>query len=92
MYTEIIQIRMVALILFGTFIIRLFPMLIILLGAENTMGGTPEAIKNVVGQAYAIRAFSYYYLAQLFQQTYVGHEQKPGIPLYNEPTVAGLDW
>lgn len=60
-----------------------------IIGAENTMGGAPEAIKNVVGQAYAIRAFSYYYLAQLFQQTYVGHEQKPGIPLYNEPTVAG---
>ncbi|MBP6065921.1 MAG: RagB/SusD family nutrient uptake outer membrane protein [Bacteroides sp.] len=60
-----------------------------IIGAENTMGGAPDAVKNVVGQAYAIRAFSYYYLAQLFQQTYVGNEQKPGIPLYNEPTVAG---
>ena len=54
--------------------------------AENTMEGDPSDVKYVVGQAYAIRAFSYFMLAQWYARTYVGHENEPCVPLYTEPT------
>src|SRR5690606_8693057 len=44
---------------------------------------------NIKGQALAIRANSYYYLVNFFQQTYKGNENKPGVPLYTEPTSEG---
>ena len=34
-----------------------------------------------LGQAYAFRAFNYFYLAQLYQQTYVGNEEEPCVPI-----------
>lgn len=34
-----------------------------------------------LGQAYAVRAFNYFYLAQLYQQTYVGNEEQPCVPI-----------
>ena len=43
----------------------------------------------IVGQAYAVRAYSYFMLAQWFSRTYKGHETEPCCPLYTEPTVAG---
>jgi len=50
----------------------------------------PDADKaNIKGQALAIRANSYYYLVNFFQQTYKGNENKPGVPLYTEPTSEG---
>ena len=55
------------------------------------MGGDPVEINRIVGQAYALRAHSYFYLIQIYQQTYKGNESKPGIPLYTEPTVAGSE-
>lgn len=36
------------------------------------------------GQAYAYRAYSYFYLARLYQHTYQGNENAPGVPLYHE--------
>lgn len=42
----------------------------------------------VLGQAYAIRAYSYFMLAQYFARTYKGHENEPCVPLYTEPTTA----
>jgi hypothetical protein len=42
----------------------------------------------VLGQAYAIRAYSYFSLAQYFARTYKGHESDPCVPIYNEPTTA----
>ena len=48
-----------------------------IIASENTMGGDPELKNSVVGQAYAMRAFAYYYLIQLYQQTYKGHEMHP---------------
>lgn len=60
-----------------------------ILASEETMGGDPDAIKSLMGQAYAMRAFSYFYLIQLYQQTYKGNENAPGVPLYTEPTLAG---
>ena len=40
-----------------------------------------------MAQAYAMRAFSYYYLIQIYQQTYIGNEEAPGVPVYTEPTT-----
>lgn len=60
-----------------------------IIASEETMAGDPEKIKSIVGQAYAVRAYAYFYLIQLYQQTYVGHENAPGVPLYTEPTQAG---
>jgi hypothetical protein len=50
-------------------------------GDENEKG-------YVLGQAYATRAYSYFMLIQSFQQTYKGHEQSPGVPVYTEPTTS----
>ena len=41
------------------------------------------------GQAYGLRAYAYYYLANLFQQTYKGNESKPGVPIYTMDTIVG---
>ncbi|MDR0681958.1 MAG: RagB/SusD family nutrient uptake outer membrane protein [Dysgonamonadaceae bacterium] len=40
------------------------------------------------GQALAMRAFGYYYLVQLYQHTYVGHEEDPAVPIVTETTTA----
>jgi len=42
----------------------------------------------ILGQAYGVRAYSYWMLAQYFSRTYKGHESDPCVPLYNEPTTA----
>mgnify|MGYP000990772610 CR=1 FL=1 len=60
-----------------------------IIAAESTMGGAPSDVKYVVGQAYAIRAYCYHYLAMSFARTYKGHESEPCVPIYTEPTVAG---
>ncbi|MDR2839784.1 MAG: RagB/SusD family nutrient uptake outer membrane protein [Paludibacter sp.] len=39
------------------------------------------ALKGVLGEALALRAYAYLTLAQRFQQTYVGNEDKPCVPL-----------
>lgn len=59
------------------------------IASEETMGGDPEQKDNIIGQAYAMRAYAYFYLIQLYQQTYAGHEDAPGVPVYTEPTQAG---
>ncbi|MBQ3827639.1 MAG: RagB/SusD family nutrient uptake outer membrane protein, partial [Prevotella sp.] len=43
----------------------------------------------ILGQAYAVRAYSYWMLAQYFARTYKGHESDPCVPIYTQPTVAG---
>lgn len=57
-----------------------------IISAEETMSGDPSSVKYVVGQAYAIRAFSYFMLAQWYARTLVGHENEPCVPIYTEPT------
>jgi len=39
------------------------------------------------GQAFAMRAYAYYYLVQLYQHTYVGHENDPAVPILTEQTT-----
>jgi hypothetical protein len=45
--------------------------------------------ENIKGQALALRAYSYFYLVNLWQHTYKGHENDPGVPLYAAPTQTG---
>lgn len=60
-----------------------------IIASEETMGGDPLQKASIIGQAYAMRAYAYFYLIQLYQQTYIGHEDAPGVPVYTEPTQAG---
>lgn len=60
-----------------------------ILAAEETMEGAQADVNYVIGQAYAIRAYSYFMLAQSFARTYKGHESDPCCPIYTEPTIAG---
>lgn len=57
--------------------------------AENTMAGSVADVSNVIGQAYAIRAYAYFMLSQQFARTYKGHENEKCIPLYTKATFAG---
>lgn len=57
-----------------------------ILSAEETLQGDQAAIDNIMAQAYTIRGYAYHQLIQLFQQTYVGNENAPGVPVYTEPT------
>ena len=58
-----------------------------ILANEETMGGDPAMVKSIMGQAYAMRAWAYFHLIQIYQHTYKGNETKPGVPLYTEPTT-----
>lgn len=60
-----------------------------ILGAEKTMTGSDADKNYILGQAYAIRAYSYFMLAQSFARTYKGHESEPCVPIYTEPTQPG---
>ena len=43
-----------------------------------------EQLQFYLAQAYVIRAFNYFTLAQLYQHTYVGHENEPCVILITE--------
>lgn len=45
-----------------------------------------ESVRSSIGQAYAFRAFSYMFLAQVFQFTYKGNEDKPCVPIVTNET------
>lgn len=62
-----------------------------IIAAAEDIQGEPSAVNNVIGQALTVRAYCYFYLIQIFQQTYVGNEDKPGVPLYTEPTSAASE-
>jgi len=62
-----------------------------IIAAQETMSGEPKDINYVIGQAYAIRAYCYHYLAMMFSRTYKGHENEPCVPIYTEPSVAGTE-
>ncbi|MCO6496174.1 MAG: RagB/SusD family nutrient uptake outer membrane protein [Chitinophagaceae bacterium] len=48
-------------------------------GVSDASQAQKESIK---GQALALRAYSYYYLANYFQQTFKGNESAKGVPIY----------
>ncbi len=45
--------------------------------------------KHLKAQALALRAWSYFQLIQLYQFTYIGNEDAPGVPVYTEATITG---
>lgn len=47
-----------------------------------------ESLKGSIGQAYAMRAFAYHMLVQMFQQTYKGNESALGVPIVTDQTEA----
>ena len=57
-----------------------------ILAAEETMAGSSEDVAYVMGQAYAIRAYSYFMLSQSFARNYK-YSSDPCVPIYNEPTM-----
>ena len=59
-----------------------------IISAAETATGDENEIACTAAQAHAARAFSYFMLIQSFQQTLVGHEDLPGVPIYTEPTDA----
>ena len=56
---------------------------------DEATNATDEQKKHVKAQALTLRAFSYFRLIQHFQQTYVGHQTDPGLPIYTEPINEG---
>ena len=60
-----------------------------ILAASQTLTGTAAEKNYVMGQAYAIRAYSYFMLAQSFARTYKGHESDPCVPLFGDTYFTG---
>ncbi len=58
-----------------------------IIAAQEGMTGAPSEINSLIGQAYALRAYSYFSLIRFYQQTYKGNENAPGVPIYTEPTT-----
>lgn len=58
-----------------------------LLQNANALSGTMG--NYIKGQAYAIRAYSYFMLAQNFARTYKGHESDPCVPLFTGTIFTG---
>ncbi|MBO4803404.1 MAG: RagB/SusD family nutrient uptake outer membrane protein [Muribaculaceae bacterium] len=53
-----------------------------IIGQKDAITGDNNLVNYYVGQAYAIRAYSYFMLAQWFARTYKGHESEPCVPLF----------
>ncbi len=58
-----------------------------IIASKEGMEGAESEINSLIGQAYALRAYSYFNLIRFYQQTYVGNESAPGVPIYTEPTT-----
>lgn len=57
--------------------------------AKSIPKETPDAtLKFYRAQALAARAFDYFTLAQMYQQTYAGHEEAPCVPLITDENSA----
>lgn len=48
-----------------------------------------DAVKNqLIGEAKALRAYSYFWLIRIYQFTYAKNPDAPGVPLYTEPATS----
>ena len=56
-----------------------------LLGVIEGAKGTQVEKDRIRGEVLGLRAYAYYYLINLYQQTYKGNESKPGVPIYTSP-------
>ncbi|MBQ0144900.1 MAG: RagB/SusD family nutrient uptake outer membrane protein [Bacteroidales bacterium] len=59
-----------------------------IIAAADDADGDANELECILAQAHAARAFAYFMLIQSYQQTLVGHEDLPGVPIYTEPTDA----
>lgn len=59
-----------------------------IIAAVDDAEGDANELECILAQAHAARAFAYFMLIQSYQQTLVGHEDLPGVPIYTEPTDA----
>ncbi len=60
---------------------------LILVNIDDASG--PQDHKDaIIGQAKALRAYSYFYLIRYFQHTYAIAQDMPGVPIYTEPASA----
>lgn len=59
-----------------------------ILAVEESLPGGSADKDYLFGQAYSLRALCYFHLVQLYQQTYVGNEDAPGVPIYTTPTTS----
>lgn len=62
-----------------------------ILAAQETMEGASADVEYIMGNAYALRAYSYHYLAMTFARSYIGHEDRLCVPVYTEPSSAGTE-
>ncbi len=62
-----------------------------IIAAQETMQGATADINYIMGNAYALRAYAYHYLAMTFARSYIGHEDRLSVPIFTEPTVAGTE-
>lgn len=53
---------------------------------EQELAGDEKQIKNLMAQAYAMRAFAYHQLVQIFSTPVNANPDAPGIPVYTEIT------
>ena len=60
-----------------------------IIAKKNEITGDAAKVNYYVGQAYAIRAYSYFMLAQTFARTYKGHESEPCVPIFNGTAFTG---
>lgn len=58
-----------------------------IIASHENLSGAPSEISSLIGQAYALRAYAYFSLIRFYQQTYVGNQDAPGVPIYTEPTT-----
>ncbi len=56
---------------------------------DDLQADNEEQKKHLKAQALALRAWSYFQLMQLYQHTYAGHEDAPGVPVYAKATTEG---
>lgn len=67
-----------------------------IIGAESTMSGDEDMKEYVMGQAYAIRANAYWWLANAFcfngyGEDFIIQRAQKGVPIYTEPTAPGSE-
>lgn len=60
----------------------------IMTGLEAASGTAFEK-ETIKGQCLGLRAYAYYHLINLYQQTYKGNESKPGVPIYLTAQIIG---
>jgi len=56
---------------------------------DDTASESENLKKNLKAQALTLRAYSYFQLVRLFQHTYSGHKNAPGVPVYTTATTEG---